>query len=110
MKNIDTKILDINFSLDKNLISLPENVYAIKVHNIDSNYYFKIAVKHDSFCPNISSSYEESQFLDYLSNLEYKLIEEYYKSKNKQKPENYSTVLEIITNEKGELYRLAKAV
>lgn len=110
MKNIDTKILDIDFSLDKNSTSLPVNIYAIKVHNIDENYYFKIAVEHNSFCPNISSNHEDSNFLEYLSNLESRLIEEYYKSKKQKKPENYTTVLEIITDEKGELYRIAKAV
>ena len=108
MKIIDTNILNVNFEIEENNHSLPLNIYAIKVLNLDENTTFEIAIKHNGYCPNISSEYEESKFSEYLCNLEYTLIDEYYKQNNMKKPKSYYSICEVMTNEKGDLYRFSK--
>lgn len=98
-----------NYNLDLIDKNLPKNIYGIKVLNVDKNETFNIAIEHIGYCPALYGEREESRFNDYLSNLEYKVIDEYFKTIKKRKPKNYYSVCEIITNEKGELYRYSKS-
>ena len=104
MKN---DILEANFDVEGKIY--PENIYAVKIKDSTENVY-EIAVNHDGYCPNIYSEREQSNYNDYLSNLENSVVTEFFKSIGKKKPKSYFTILEVMTNNKGELYHLAKAV
>lgn len=102
MKN---NLLNTIFNLKKN--SLPKNVYAIRIKDKNGNLY-DIAIQHDGYCPAIYSEREQSRFNDYLSNLENSVISEYFKSIKKRKPKNYSTQLEIVTDQQGKIYHFTQ--
>lgn len=102
-----TNILNSNFLL-KNVL-YPKNIYALRIEDEKGNIY-DISVEHDGFCPNIYSEREQSNYNDYLSNLESSVVQEFFKSIKKRKPKEYANLIEIMTNEKGELYRYAYSV
>ncbi|MCF6347402.1 MAG: hypothetical protein L3J20_03780 [Flavobacteriaceae bacterium] len=109
MRITSTELLSMDFSLSKNEKHLPKNVYAIRVFNVDKKEFFEIAINHNGYCPQINSDYDESKINDYLSNLEYSLVEEYFKISKSKKPKSYYSVYEVMTNEKGDLYRYSKS-
>lgn len=102
-----TDILNSNFNLKNALY--PKNVYALRIEDSKGNIY-DICVEHNGFCPNIYSERMQSNYNDYISNLEYSVVQEYFKSIKKRKPKEYSNLLEILTNERGELYHYVYAV
>ena len=105
-----SQLLSLNLSLKKNQKGLPKNIYAIKVLNVDKNETLCLAIEHDGYCPYIETEREESRFGDYLSNLEYKLIDNYFKLNKIKKPKSYYHLCEVITDSKGKLYRYSKTV
>jgi len=102
-----TDILNSNFEL-KNTI-YPKNIYALRMEDGKGNIY-DISVEHNGFCPDIYSEREQSNYNDYLSNLEYSVVQEFFKSIKKRKPKTYSNLIEVMTNERGELYHYTYAV
>jgi hypothetical protein len=108
MKYLNTEILNKNYSLDENTSNLPKNIYAIKVYNVDDDQNFEIAINNNGYCPNLNSEHEESSFIEYLSALEYRLIDEYFKVNKLKKPKEYYTICELMTNGEGDLYRYSK--
>jgi hypothetical protein len=101
-----TEILNSNFDLEN--IIYPKNIYALRICDEKGNVY-NISVSHNGFCPNISTEREQSNFNDYLSNLEYSIISEFFKSTNKRTPKNYNNIIEVMTDENGEIYHLSRA-
>lgn len=87
--------------------NLPVNIYGLRVFDLDKEQHYDIVVSHDGYCPNILTEREQSNYNDYLSNLENSLIIEFTKS---TKIKNFSRILEVMTNNKGELYHLSKTV
>ncbi len=110
MEIIKSNILNIDFSLSQNDKCLPKNIYAIKVFNADKKEFFELVINHNGYCPQIITDHEQSNFNEYLCNLEYDTIEEYFKVKKSKKPKVYYSVCEVITNENGELYRYTKSI
>jgi hypothetical protein len=105
-----THILDLDLSLVKNQQNLPKNIYAIRVLNIDKNETFDIVIEHDGYCPPLSSERDYSLFDEYLSNLEYKLIDDYFKINKQKKPKNYHHLYELMTDNKGNIHSYSKCV
>ena len=103
-------ILNLDLSLKLNQINLPPNIYVIKVINVDIQETFSISIEHNGYCPNLNSDNEQSRFNEYLSNLEYEVIDIYFKNNNIKKPKEYYTFCEIMTNEKGELFHYSRAI
>ncbi|MCB9074395.1 MAG: hypothetical protein H6552_02505 [Chitinophagales bacterium] len=97
-------ILNANFQLEN--VLYPKNIYALRIEDGKGNIY-DISVEHFGFCPNISSEREQSYYNDYLSNLESSVVQEFFKSIKKRKPKEYSNLIEVMTNDKGELYHYA---
>ena len=104
---MNTDILNLNFNLKYN--EFPSNLYALRVKD-SKGEIFDISMKHNGFCPDISSEREQSNFNDYLSNLESSVVKEFFKSINIKPPKEYTTLLEVMTNEKGELYHFSRLV
>lgn len=100
-----TEILNSNFDLDNKVY--PKNIYAVRIKDEKGNIY-DISLMHNGYCPKINSEREQSNYNDYLSNLEYSVIQEYFKSIKTRKPKRYLNLIELMTNEKGELYHYAK--
>lgn len=96
-----TDILKSNFELESTIY--PKNIFAIRIKDNQGRVY-DISVKHNGYCPDINSEREQSSYNDYLSNLEYSVLNEYFKSINKKTPKEYSNLAEVMTNGKGELY------
>jgi hypothetical protein len=96
------------FDLENIKSNLPKNIYALKVLNVDKNETFNIAIEHNGYCPKLYDNHDESNFGEYLSNLEYQLVEDYFKMKKIKKPKQWYHLCEIMTNENGELYHYAK--
>ncbi len=104
---MNTEILNANFDIEN--VKYPKNIYAVRISDeMDTTY--DITVQHNGYCPNISTEREQSNYNDYLSNLHNTVIDEFFKTINKQKPKVYSNKLEVITNSKGDLYYLSKSV
>lgn len=104
----NTQLLNLNFNLiDKNL---PKNIYGLRILDVDKNKTFDVVINHDGFCPNIFSERDQSRFNDYLSNLEFKVISEFYKSNKLRKPKEYYSKIEIMTDSEGNLFHLSKSV
>lgn len=102
-----TEILNSNFDLEN--IKYPKNIYALRISDNKGNI-FDIAVAHTGYCPDLCSEREQSNFNDYLSNLESSIVSEFFKSIKVRKPKNYSNIIEVITDRNGNLYHLSKAV
>ena len=71
---------------------------------------YDISVSHNGFCPNIKTEREQSNFNDYLSNLEYSIVSAFFKSIKKRKPKTYYNKIEVITDLNGKIYHLSKAI
>ena len=99
----------LNSNLDLKNIIYPKNIYALRIKDGNENIH-DIAVEHNGFCPDIFTEIEQSKYNDYLSNLEYSAVQEYFKSIKKRKPKVYISLIEVMTNEKGELYHYAYSV
>lgn len=99
----------LNFNFDLKNINYPKNIYALRIKDSHENIY-DISVEHNGFCPEIFSEREQSNYNDYLSNLENSVVQAFFKSIKKRKPKVYSSLIEVMTNEKGELYYLSKSV
>lgn len=102
------QILSINFSIEKNKKNLPINIYALRLLNKKTNEITDIAIQHNGFCPSISSEREQSNYNDYLSNLEYSIINDFSKSKKIRKTNDFSSIGEVMTNQNGELYHYSR--
>ena len=102
-----TEILNSNFDL--NNIKYPKNIYALRICDEKGNIY-DISVSHNGFCPNIKTEREQSNFNDYLSNLEYSIVSAFFKSIKKKKPKTYYNKIEVITDLNGKIYHLSKAI
>ncbi len=98
------------FNIDFNLKNrhLPLNVYALRILDLDKNKIYDISIEHDGYCPNIYSERDQSNYNDYVSNLEGVVVNQFFKSAKIRKPKNYSNLFEVITNGKGELYHYSK--
>lgn len=90
--------------------NLPKNIYALRVLDEDKNKIYDIIINHNGCCPIISNEREQSNYNDYLSNLENEVINEFFKFNKIKKPKNYSNLFEVMTDDKGELYHLSKSV
>lgn len=101
-----TEILNADFGLRN--ISYPKNIYAIRIKD-ERGLIYDISVVHDGYCPEIKSERDQSNYNEYLSNLEYSVINEFFKSIKKRKPKVYSNQIEVITNHNGELYHISRA-
>ncbi len=99
-----------NFDLETVKSNLPKNIYAIKVLNVDKKETFNIAIAHNGYCPELYDDHDESNFGEYLCNLEYKLVSDYFKSQNQKMPKQFYSICEIMTNANGELYHYSKAI
>ena len=99
-----------NFDLKKVKNDLPKNIYATEILNVDTNEVFKIAIEHNGYCPTICSDHDQSNFAEYLCNLQASLIQAYFKANKIKKPKRYSSICEIVTNSKGELYHYAYSI
>jgi hypothetical protein len=102
-----TDILRTDFKIENK--NFPKNIYAIKIKDCKENTY-EIAINHNGYCPDIYSEREQSNYNDYLSNLESSIVTEFFNSIGKKKPKSYYTILEVMTNNKGELYHFSKSV
>lgn len=102
-----TEILNSNFDL--NNIKYPKNIYALRICDEKGNIY-DISVSHNGFCPDIKTEREQSNFNDYLSNLEYSIVSAFFKSIKKRKPKTYYNKIEVITDLNGKIYHLSKAI
>lgn len=98
-----------NFDFNIQNKKLPSNIYALRVLDNDNNITYDIVVNHNGFCPNIQSEREQSNYNDYLSNLETSVINEFFKVNKIKKPENYIHLFEIMTNENSELYHYSRS-
>lgn len=104
----NNQLLNLDFNLiDKNL---PKNIYGLRILDVDKNKTFDLIIKHDGFCPDNYSERDQSRFNDYLSNLEYSAIQEFFKSIKKRKPKTYYSKIEIMTDSNGNLFHFSKSV
>jgi hypothetical protein len=105
-----TQLLSLNFSLNINQKDLPKNIYGLKLLNEKTNEIVSLFINHNGYCPDISSEREQSNYNDYLSNLETSIISEYCKLNKIKNPDLLSRKLEIMTNNNGELYHYSRSV
>lgn len=101
------QILNSNGKLTK--IKYPSNIYAVRIKDENKNI-FDISIQHNGYCPDCYTERDRSRFNDYLSNLQYSAIDEYFKSINIKKPKVYFSEIEIITNSLGEIYHFSRSV
>ena len=104
------KIANLNFDFNIENKKLPANIYALRVKNFDNNAIYDIVVKHNGYCPVINNERQQSNYNDYLSNLETEVINNFFKINKIKKPVNYSRLFEIMTNENSELYHFSRSV
>ena len=102
-----TEILNSKFDLEN--IKYPKNIYALRISDEKGNIY-DISISHNGFCPNISTEREQSNFNDYLSNLECSIVSEFFKSIKKRKPKTYYNKIEVMTDCNGKIYHLSRAI
>ena len=102
-----TEILNSNFDLKS--INFPKNIYALRICDNKNNIY-DISISHNGYCPTISTEREQSNFNDYLSNLENTMVTEFFKSIKKRKPTTYSSKIELLTDSDGKIYHLSKVI
>ncbi|EKT4520754.1 hypothetical protein JE950_002412 [Flavobacterium psychrophilum] len=103
-----TQLLSLNFSLEINQKDLPKNIYGLKLVNEKTNETISLFINHNGLCPDIYSEREQSNYNDFLSNLETSIINEYCKLNNIKNSDLLSRKLEIMTNENGELYHYSR--
>ena len=85
--------------------NLPVNIYGLRILDLDKNKNYDIFISHNGYCPNLNSEREQSNYNDYISNLEASLLLEFEKM---NKINNYTRLFEVMTNDKGELYHFVK--
>lgn len=102
-----TELLNSNFDLQN--VKFPNNIYAIRISDGKGNVY-DITVTHNGYCPIINTEREQSNFNDYLSNLENSIVYEFFKSIKKRKPKNYKNQIEIMTDNNGKVFHFSKLV
>lgn len=102
-----TEILNSNFDVEN--AKFPSNIYAIRLCD-EKGIYYDISVSHNGFCPNITTEREQSIFNDYLSNLEYTVVSEYFKSIKIKKPKTYYTKIEVMTDSQGKIHHLSRLI
>ncbi|MDD4576245.1 MAG: hypothetical protein PHI36_07445 [Bacteroidales bacterium] len=102
----------VNIAFDFNVESkiLPKNIYALRVFDENTKLTHDIFVKHDGYCPNLTTEREQSNFNDYLSNLENYVTNEFFRINDLKTPKNYHHLIEVMTNDNGELYHLSKTI
>lgn len=99
----------INFDFDSNSKKIPSNIFALRIIDSRKNMY-NIAINHCTYCPNIETERDQSRFNDYLSNLEYKVVDEFYKANKIKKPKYYSVIFEILTNNEGKIFHYSESL
>ncbi len=104
----NTEIFNINFSLQNK--HLPLNVFALRILDLNKNKIYDIAIEHNGYCPEIYTEREQSNYNDYIANLEREVVYQFFKYNKIRIPKNYSNIFEVITNYKGELYHYSKVV
>ncbi len=87
--------------------NLPLNIYGLRILDLDKNQNHDLVISHNGYCPNISTEREQSNYNDYLSNLESSVLNEFEK---RTKIKNYTRLFEVMTNNNGDLYHLLKSV
>lgn len=106
MNYLETRDFDFN-ALDR---KLPINIYALRILDNEKGETFDIIINHNGYCPNISSEREQSNYNDYLSNLENEVVNEFFKLNKIKKPKNLSNLFEIMSDEEGKLYHYSRRV
>lgn len=81
---------------------LPKNIYAILIEDFEKKEHL-IATIHNGYCPILSTEREQSNYNDYLSNLENSIVIEYFKNQRVKKKE-YRLIKELVTDSTGNLY------
>ncbi len=94
-----------NYNFEVQTKNLPVNIYGLTILDLDTKQKYDIFVTHNGYCPNINTEREQSNYNDYLCNLENSLLTEFEKT---SKIKNYNRILEVMTNDKGELYHLSR--
>ena len=95
------------YNFDVQTKNLPVNIYGLRILDLNKKQNHDIVISHNGYCPNISTEREQSNYNDYLSNLENSLLIEFEKA---TKIKNYTRILEVMTDDKGELYHLSKRI
>lgn len=104
----NTQLLNFDFNqINKNL---PKNIYGLRIFDVDKNKTYDLVINHLGFCPNIFSERDQSRFNDYLSTLEYQVINDFYKYNKLKKPNSYYSKIEIMTDSNGDLFHLSKSI
>lgn len=98
-------LLKLNFDIEKK--KLPKNIYGLQILDLDKKQKHDIVINHNGYCPNVYTEREQSNYNEYLTNLENSLLIEFEKSTNIR---NYIRILEVMTNDKGELFHLSKNI
>ncbi|AZB22433.1 hypothetical protein EG338_10335 [Kaistella haifensis] len=80
MKTIDIFNVDVS-NLDKT--QLPSNIYAIRIKDCNNNIY-DICINHQAELSEINSERDQSRMNDFLSNLEYSVVTEFFKNIKKE--------------------------
>jgi hypothetical protein len=99
-----------NFDFDILGKNLPINIYALRLLDNEKNKTYDIIINHNGYCPNIFTEREQSNYNDYLSNLENEVINEFFRLNKIRKPKIHSNLFEIMTNDKGKLYHYSRIV
>jgi hypothetical protein len=95
------------YNFDVQTKNLPINIYGLRILDLNKKQNHDIVISHNGYCPNIITEREQSNYNDYLSNLENSLLIEFEKA---TKIKNYTRILEVMTDDKGELYHLSKSI
>lgn len=104
---MNAEILNTNFDIEN--VKYPKNIYAVRIRD-EMNVVYDISVQHNGYCPPCSTERDRSRLNDYLSNLSYNVVTEFFRTINKKMPKKYYEEIEIMTDSNGDLYHLSKAV
>jgi CMP-2-keto-3-deoxyoctulosonic acid synthetase len=104
MNYLETTNFDFNITGKK----LPINIYALRILDNEKSTTYDIIINHNGYCPSISSEREQSNYNDYLSNLENEVVTAFFKLNKIRKPKNHSNLFEIMTDNEGALYHYAR--
>ena len=67
------------YNFDVQTKKLPVNIYGLRILDFNKKQNYDIVISHNGYCPNISTEREQSNYNDYLSNLENSLLIEFEK-------------------------------
>ena len=84
MNNLE--IFNVNFNIQNK--NLPLNIYALRILDVNKNKIYDISIEHNGYCPNIYTEREQSNYNDYLANLEQEVVNQFFKSAKIRKPTN----------------------